>query len=291
MNSIKQISFAFYFICLSLLLAGCSKPDPNGGRRISKVIVSTNIRELVEDVASGQTISDEYSTIIREESFIWDGDVLTNYTLINDGILLSSKVYSYKDGKLVEVNDECEGTKTFFYYSDGHLDHIIDSTESFPSEILQLFYDEHGRVKSIRHTLSDGSDYPDWPGIKKYVSEFEYSGSDVTRYACLYFHLIESEEPLSSVIHDYDYSTAVNPLRGIVTYYFVLDPWRYLSEHYICYERSSVNGGLKNEINHEVTMDQEYPIQVSASDSYSYITDGVRTKSEATSVTTFEYLD
>lgn len=296
MNNSKRLAVVFFsLLCLLLVFAGCSKvePEPKGGRRISKVTKITNARLLVEDMASGQIISDDSEPILNEESsFIWDGNVLTNYTLVNDGILLSSLVYSYADGKLVEVKDECDGMEVYFYYSDGYLDHIISTTMSSANEIGQLSYDEHGRAKSIRYTLSDGSYLPEAPNCYKYVPEFEYSGSDITLAVCQYFNSIESEVPSSTTSYEVNYSTAINPLRGIYTVYAEMEPWEYFSEHYMSAIQSGVAGKPMTETKYEVTMGQEYPVQVSASSIIQTdITDGVRTTYEYISLITYEYLD
>lgn len=282
MNNINQSVVASCALFLALLLAGCSKdaPDSKAERKISKVITTETTRTLVEDVASGQVVSDVTETeVYSEDTFIWDGDFLARNERKIYGELLSSYVYSYADGLLVEVKDEADGQLMYFYYSDGHLDKIVSTTDPNVPQIFQLYYDEKGRVKSICESHSE-----------KIVHELEFSGSNLSRETMLFYPSIESDEPNYYDIFNMTFSTAKNPLKGIYTCDFVLSLEEYFSENLHDGCVVILGGKTVADEHYEITTDNEYPTRLVLSNTDSDIKDGKRTTVESRIIVEYEYL-
>lgn len=251
-------------------------------------------RNLVEDVATGQVISDDTKTQSSETSLIWDGNFLMKCQWVYNNELTSSYVYSYTDGLLVEVTDEVDGQQFHLSYSDGHLENITITTDSDALEIMQLLYDEQGHAKSAIKTRSDGSGLTRAQNVLKQVFEFEYSANNISRINIQYYDsLLESAKPMDNAATTYviSYNSAINPFNGIFSLLFINEPWTYFSENSAEEEHLVINKKAFDDIDYETTIDRGYPVKQVDSKSKTDILDGKRVTTEYSHIVDYEYLD
>lgn len=290
MKTIRLIAISVLAFAAGLI--SCSKNNGNDGdKRISRVNYELRTRTLIEDEATGNVMYDNVETTVpKSEQYTWEDGRLKNSKVFFGEELYASLRFAYsEDGKLVEIIDDATSEKCRFIYSD-HLDRYEIDYPKRPVLIMQFTYDDQGRISMATQYYSDESSLYVEEKCCKNIYDFRYSRENVSSYVFSQYREFSDSKPFFFKTSSFEYSSAINPFKGIYSPFFALYPELFISDNLWSASRVVADSGITiSSENNEVIKEGNYPTKRIQRNTQTDVKDGLRTTIETTVTEYYEY--
>lgn len=276
------------FLLSTCLLAVCGcvehSGNPIGVKKYIKQITSVSqVHEVVTETETGKILKDsKYDRTDYTQTFTWDGKVLIK----NEYKGLSGDwtyEYKYENGVLsyIDVTTGDKKERKNVVYTNGRLDYIQKG-----NEIEKFEYYGDGSVKTLSVYNTDGSSVMDGYDYVKLISEYEYTGYNLTKRISSAINSKGEKKTLQT--YQYGYDSFVNPLAGIYDETFWDGPFNMLSANncvrYIATIEDTMSSNTCN-----ITYSGGYPELLRSKSGYSIKADGNTTTYDIDTAVGYQY--
>lgn len=270
---------------VSLIAFGCcrnSGPD----RILTSVKMDLELRTVVEDIATGEVLSDDTESIpTSQQTFEWTDRTMKNTYSVNGSQVFLGE-YTYGDQGLLCADIDEQGTKSHVEYrhEEGRLVELKTEKETIGFE-----YDADGLVSKFSDVLDDSveAEVESWRS-KTTLGTLEFRDGNVVKSVMEFFDFRGGKIEGSDRILECTFDDRINPLKYIMGFHTLDTPHMFFSKNNALHIHQSENG-MEIDVDNTYEYDGDYPASCRSCTVLSREMDGKRKTMYATYVILYGY--